>query len=147
MAATFSNLLVHVVFTTKHREPNITAALRPDLEKYIGCILRNEGHDLLAIGGLPDHIHLLVKFRADASVSDIVRLVKANSSKWSKERVANFAWQSGFGSFSFSESQRETIRSYINNQQEHHRKVSFQEEYLAFLRRHGIEPDDRYVWG
>ena len=147
MAATFSNLLVHVVFSTKHREPNITAALRPELEKYIGGILRNEGHDLLAIGGMPDHIHLLVKFRADASISDIVRLVKANSSKWSKERVANFAWQSGFGSFSVSESQRETIRAYINNQQEHHRKVSFQEEYLAFLRRHGIEHDDRYVWG
>ena len=145
MANTFINLLVHVVFSTKDREPLITADLKPELEKYVGGILRNEGHTLLEVGAMPDHLHLLIKIRADASVSDVVRVIKANSSKWAADRVPNFAWQGGYGAFSVSESQVETIRDYIRRQEEHHRTVTFQEEYVKFLNRHGIAFEERYL--
>jgi putative transposase len=146
VADTFTNLLVHIVFSTKNREPLITPVLRPELEKYLGGILRNEGGSLLEIGTMPDHVHLLVKLRADASVSDSVRVLKSNSSKWANARFPGFAWQNGYGAFSVSESQSEAIRLYLRRQEEHHRGVTFQEEFVAFLRRHGIEFQETYLW-
>jgi putative transposase len=136
---------VHVVFSTKDREPLISATLQPELEKYVGGILRNEGHALMEIGGMPDHLHLLIKTRADASVSDVARVVKANSSKWASDRVPNFAWQSGYGAFSVSESQADAIRDYIRRQEEHHRTVTFREEYVKSLERPAIVYDERYL--
>ena len=147
MADTYTNLLVHIVFSTKNREPLITPTLRPEMEKYLGGILRNEGSALLEIGTMPDHVHLLVKLRPDASVSESVRVLKANSSKWANDRFPGFAWQNGYGAFSVSESQIEAIRGYLRRQEEHHRGVTFQQEYVAFLQRHGIEFQEAYVWG
>lgn len=149
MASTLTNLLYHLVFSTKHRDPIITPDLRDPLYAYIGGIIRSEGGILLEAGGMPDHIHLVTKFKPDTSVSDMVQVFKAKSSKWVNEmpgRSTRFAWQTGFGGFTVSESQLPTVRRYVQTQEEHHRKVTFQEEYLALLKRHRIEYDERYVF-
>ena len=149
MASTLTNLLYHLVFSTKHREPIITPDLRDPLYAYIGGIIRSEGGILIEAGGMPDHIHLVAKFKPDTSVSDMVQVFKAKSSKWVNEmpdRTVRFAWQTGFGGFTVSESQLPIVRRYVRTQEEHHRTVTFQEEYLALLKRHRIEYDERYVF-
>jgi putative transposase len=98
---------------------------------------------------MPDHVHLVIQIRPDVSVAEIVRLVKANSSKWANERpdrAGAFAWQRGYGAFTVSVSQLEVVREYVRGQEEHHRKTTFQEEFVEFLKRHGIEFDERYLW-
>ena len=150
MANTYTNLLVHIVHSTKNREPLIDAVLQPELYHYIGGIIRGERGILLEGGGVADHIHLLARFNADRSVAAMVNKIKSNSSKWINEmpnRDGRFEWQEGYGAFSVSESQVAAIRTYIQTQEEHHRKHSFQDEYREFLRRHGFEIDERYVWG
>ena len=149
MAGTFTNLLYHIVFSTKHRQPLITAGLQEELYKYMGGIIRGEGGTLLEIGGMPDHVHLLTRFKADKSVSHMLQLIKANSSKWANERSeqnSRFAWQTGYAAFSVSESQVGAVRDYVRRQEEHHRRSSFQEELLALLRKHEIDYDERYLW-
>jgi REP element-mobilizing transposase RayT len=149
MAGTFTNLLHHIVFSTKHRRPLIQPALRDQLYKYIGGIIRGQKGILLEIGGTPDHIHLVAKFKADHSVAEMLRLIKCNSSKWANERpekTGEFNWQTGYAAFTLSESQLPTVRNYVRNQEEHHRRRTFQEEFLELLKRHGIEYDERYVW-
>ena len=149
MAGTFTNLLYHIIFSTKHRTPMISAPLRAELYPYIGGIMRGEGGKLLEIGGTLDHVHLVAWSRPDRALSDWLRLIKANSSKWANERGLipdRFAWQEGYGAFSISESQLADVRTYVQNQEEHHHQKSFQEEYLAFLQRHHIEYDERYIW-
>jgi len=149
MPAAFSNLLVHLVFATKHREPLIAPAWSEELYCYIGGIVRNTGCTSLIAGGMPDHIHLLVKLRTDISVAELVRLVKTNSSKWvheGKHADRDFAWQTGYGAFSVSESQAGVVRKYIETQAEHHRQRTFQEEFAELLRRHGFELDPNYAW-
>ncbi len=150
MANTLTNLLYHVVFSTKDREPLIRDAFRDELEKYIAGIIRNEGGIQLGIGGVADHIHIVAKFKPDRSVAEMVRLIKANSSKWVNEEhggPGRFAWQSGYGAFSVSQSQLDKLLAYVANQDAHHRTRSFQDEYRDFLNRHGIEFDERYLWG
>jgi putative transposase len=150
MAATLTNLLYHVIFSTKDREPLIRSTFRDELEKYIAGIVRNEGGILLDVGGMPDHLHLVARFRPDRSVAEMVRLIKANSSKWINERfggAGRFAWQSGYGAFSVSQSQLEALQEYVRHQEEHHRTRSFQDEYREFLSRHGIVCDEQYIWG
>lgn len=150
MASTLSNLLVHLIFSTKKREARISADVQPDLYAYLGGIVRSEGGAVLAIGGMPDHVHLLVRVRPDMKVSDLVRKIKGKSSRWVKQHRAGdsgFAWQSGYGAFSVSESQAATVRRYIANQAEHHRKRTFREELFEILERHGVEFDERYVLG
>ncbi len=118
-------------------------------KKYIAGIVRSKGGILLDIGGMPDHVHLITKFKADRSVAEMVRLIKSNSSKWVNERdgrSVRFEWQSGYGAFSVSQSQLEALRHYVRNQEEHHRTRSFQDEFREFLDRHGIEYDERYLW-
>ncbi len=149
MAGTFTNLLYHLVFSTKHRQPIIIPDLRDELYRYIGGIIRNERGIQLEIGGVPDHVHILTKFRADVSVAQMLRLIKANSSKWVNDkpgRRSRFAWQSGYGAFTVSESQVPDVRNYIRNQPRHHNKTTFKEEFIALLERHGIEYDERYIW-
>ncbi len=149
MAGTFTNLLFHIVFSTRDRAPLLTTQLRPELFKYIGGILRQQGGILLEIGAMDDHMHLLVKIRADQSVAEIVRLIKSNSSKWLNERPGpqdRFEWQSGYGAFTVSESQLPTVRKYILSQEEHHRARSFQEEFVEMLNRHGLKFDEQYIW-
>lgn len=149
MAGTFANLLYHIVFSTKNRRPFITPEIATELDPYIGGIVRNDGGILLEIGGMPDHRQLILKLRPDLPVSEMVRLIKTNSSKWANERLGRadaFGWQAGYAAFSVSASHVDGLRDYVRNQEEHHRKRTFQEEYLAFLNRHGIEFDERFVW-
>ena len=149
MPQSFTSLHVHLAFSTKDRAPLIGTGLAPRLYSYIGGILRAEGAALVAAGGMPDHVHLLVSMSKQMSVSDTLRLVKANSSKWMHETFPeqrDFAWQAGYGAFAVSFSQIDTIKRYLANQAEHHRTRSFQEEFIALLERHHIEFDQRYIW-
>ena len=148
MASTFTHLVYHVVFSTKHRDPLITATLRDELYKYIGGIIRGEGGKLLEIGGVTDHVHIVAKSKADVSVARLLRLIKANSSKWANERPkrnGRFGWQTGYAAFSISESQISKVRAYVRNQERHHRRLSFKDELVVLLRKHGIDYDDRYL--
>lgn len=148
MAGTFTNLLYHIVFSTKHRKPLIQPSLRDELYKYIGGIIREQKGTLLEIGGIPDHIHLVTKLRADSSLAEMLRLIKCNSSKWANDppdRTAEFNWQTGYAAFTVSESQLAAVRDYVRNQEEHHHRRTFQEEFLELLKKHGIEYDERFV--
>ena len=149
MGDTYTNLIYHIIFSTKARLPLITSNLQEELYKYIGGIIRGENGILIAIGGVPDHIHIAAKFRANISVSDMLRRIKANSSKWANERLQNeakFQWQNGFSAFTVSESQLDGVVGYIENQQEHHRKKTFQEEVVEFLDRQKILYNEKYLW-
>jgi REP element-mobilizing transposase RayT len=150
MANTYTNLLYHIIFSTKNRRPIIQPSFRDELEQYITGIIQAEGCALVEIGGMPDHLHIVARFRPDRSVSEMVRLIKANSSKWVNETrglAERFEWQTGYGAFTVSQSQLDKLRAYVRGQEEHHHVRSFQEEYLEFLERHGITYDERYVWG
>jgi REP element-mobilizing transposase RayT len=149
MAHSFVHLLVHIVFSTKDRRPCMDGDLPTRLFPYVGGIVRELDGHALAIGGMPDHIHLLVSLPQTRAVADVLRVVKANSSRWVHETWAerrDFAWQTGYGAFSVSQSNRETVQRYIEHQAEHHRKLSFQEEFRALLRKHGLEYDEHYAW-
>lgn len=149
MAHTFTSLLVHVIFSTKDRRPLLDVDLRPRLLPYIGGIVREAGGTPLVMNGVDDHVHLLLGLPALLSVADAMRLLKTNSSRWVHEQWPQrraFAWQAGYGAFSVSRSNVDEVERYIAQQEEHHRRLTFQEEYLTFLRRHGIEFDERYVW-
>jgi putative transposase len=148
MAHTFSNLLYHVVFGTKGREPSIDQELRPDLHAYLGGIVRELHGSPIVINGTHDHVHLLLRFPPTIALADAIRVVKTNSSKWVHEekRRAKFAWQSGYSAFSVSESGVPAVVKYIDQQEEHHRKKTFAEEYIEFLEKHGVSYDPRYVF-
>ncbi len=149
MPGTFSNILFHIIFSTKHREPFITPALRDRLYPFVGGIVRDERGTLLTIGGMSDHVHLLVISRTDGTVADLVRHVKSRSSLWVHEEYKDqraFGWQEGYAVFSVAESGRDEVRRYIENQEEHHRKKSYEDEYLAFLKANKVEFDPRYVF-
>jgi REP element-mobilizing transposase RayT len=150
MATTFANLLFHIVFSTKDRRPAITADIRESLYEYMGGILRGEGGILLEIGGVSDHVHLLIKLKTDVALAEAIKKVKGKSSKWLNEKpgaIDRFEWQAGYGAFSVSASLVEKVRTYIRNQDEHHRRLSFKDELISLLERHGIEYDERYLLG
>jgi REP element-mobilizing transposase RayT len=150
MAGTYTNLLYHLVFSTKNRAPIITSKLDSDLHAYIGGIIRGEGGKMLEIGGTVDHIHIPLKLKPTKSVSEMLNRIKAKSSKWANEDKRprrKFAWQDGYGAFTVSESQVKAVRRYIKNQKTHHRRRTFQDEFRALLVRHGIEFEERYLWG
>jgi putative transposase len=145
--STFTQLRYHVVFSTKDRRPAITRDLHDVLHPYLGGIVRNEGGTLLAAGGIDDHVHLLLGLPATRAVADAVRVIKTNSSKWLGERNDPWCgWQTGYAAFTVSQSQVDTVRSYIANQERHHAKTTFKEEFLNLLERHEVEYDERYVW-
>ena len=149
MSHTFTHIILHIIFGTKDRAPLITADIKADLFAYIGGIVRELGGKALAINGMPDHLHLLVSLPPTLASSDAVRVIKANSSKWVHERWTTrggFGWQQGYAAFSVSRSAMQDVEAYITNQEEHHRKVTFQEEFLALLNKHGIEYNERYLW-
>ena len=148
MAHTFTNLLTHVIFSTKGRAPSIADEIRGDLHAYLGGIVRNLNGTAIKIDGPKDHVHLLLVVPADKSVSEFLRTLKANSTKWLHEKWParkSFAWQTGYSAFAVSDSNRARVISYIENQQEHHKKVSFEEEFLAFLKHNNIPYDPRFV--
>lgn len=149
VAHTFTNLLTHFVFSTSERVPFLSDGVRSDVHAYIGGILRELKAIPIAIGGTADHVHLLTRLPADLTLADCTRAVKANSSRWIEERWPErraFAWQGGYGAFSVSESNRGAVIRYIQDQQRHHQRISFQDEFLALLKRHGVEFDERYIW-
>jgi REP element-mobilizing transposase RayT len=148
MPQPLASLNFHLVFSTKNREPLIDGEMQPRLYEYLGGVLRAQKSVLLAAGGMPDHVHLLVSVSRELSIAETLRLVKANSSKWihSAFPERGFAWQAGYGAFSVSHSNIAQVKTYIARQPEHHRVVSFQDEFREFLRRHEIQWDERYVW-
>ena len=149
MSHTYTNLLTHVIFSTKDRRPDLGPDLRPSVFAYVGGIVRELGGTALAVNGPEDHLHALIVLPANVSLADAMRVVKTNSSRWIHEKWPQrkaFAWQTGYGAFSVSRSNVDDVVRYIENQEEHHRTVSFQDEFLAFLKRHGVSYDPRYVW-
>jgi REP element-mobilizing transposase RayT len=149
MPGTHSQILLHLVFSTKHRKSWITADITARLYPYMGGIVRAEKGVLYDIGGVEDHVHLYLRWRPDANVSDLMRTVKARSSKWVHETfpaLDAFAWQEGYSVFSVSKSQEEAVKKYIAGQVEHHKKEDFKSEFLRLLRAHGVEFDERYVF-
>ncbi len=149
MPQSLARLHVHLVFSTKHRERLITDSVRDALHAYMATVLKNLGCPPILINSVPDHVHILFELARTVSVSQAVEEVKKSSSKWIKTQGTEFsffAWQAGYGAFSVSESNVSTVRNYIARQQEHHRQKSFQEEYRAFLERHGVAYDEQYVW-
>lgn len=148
MGSSHTDLLYHIIFSTKNRTPWIDDNLTAPLCEYMGGIVRGEGGNLIAIGGIADHLHLLIRWRPDKSLSDLMRQLKANSSKWiheSRRDLIDFHWQDGYAAFSVSRSQEFRVRQYITNQPAHHRTKSFEEELVAFLDAHGVEYDPRYL--
>jgi REP element-mobilizing transposase RayT len=149
MANTYTSLHYHVIFSTKNRERWITPDVEARLWAYLGGIGRQNDLKPLLIGGIEDHIHMLLAVPPSISVSDALKQIKGGSSGWVKESFPGcqaFGWQDGYGAFTVSKSQIPEIETYITNQREHQRIKSFQEEYRAFLERHGIQYDERYLW-
>lgn len=149
MPGTYSQILLHVVFSTKGRAASIKPEVQARLYPYIGGIVRAEKGTLYAIGGMPDHVHLLVRWRTDAAIADLMRMVKARSSRWMHQTfpdAAAFAWQEGYAAFSVSKSAEPDVKRYIETQGEHHGKHGFKEELLALLKAHGVDFDERYVF-
>jgi REP element-mobilizing transposase RayT len=149
MPQSLAQVLVHVVFSTKDREPLLDDSTRWELHEYVGGIVRKIGGDLLSAGSVADHIHLLIAHPRTCAPADLVQEIKTGSSKWLKTRgprYATFHWQSGYGIFSVSPSHRAALEIYIAGQAEHHRVVTFQDEYRKLLQKYGIEFDERYVW-
>jgi len=144
---TAGNILLHIIFSTRGRRPWIKPGFRTDLFAYLGGIVRAMGGIALIINGTTDHVHMLVRIRPAQSSAQIARVVKANSSRWVHENWdSKFAWQTGYGVFSVSESNVPAVTKYIAGQEEHHQKHSFQEEFLAFLKKNNVAYDERYIW-
>ncbi len=148
MSHTYISELVHIVFSTKNRRDLIPVELQPRLWSFLGGIARNHGFKAIAIGGIANHVHILLSLPATMPLAKAVQLIKGGSSKWMNDNGGGkFAWQEGYGAFTVGISQQARTVAYINSQPEHHRKHGFEEEFLAILQKHQIEYDPTYVWG
>jgi putative transposase len=148
MSDSYTNLLYHIVFSTKERRPLIRPEYEPRLYEYIGGTLRGLGGVSLELNGTADHVHLLAKLCPDRALSDVLRKLKANATGWMHDvfpAVKDFSWQRGYGAFTVSQSNVEALRNYLRRQKEHHAKISFRDEFIQFLKSNGIEYDERYV--
>ena len=149
MPQSLSNILIHLIFSTKERYPYITPAMEVELYSYISGIGRELQCPIIKINGTPEHLHILFKFPRTETVAHIVEIMKKRSSKWIKtkgDEFRTFQWQAGYGAFSIGYSNVIPLTKYIENQKEHHKKVTFQVEYRKFLKAYRIEYDERYVW-
>lgn len=149
MPQSLSSILVHLVFSTKHREPFITPAIETELHPYMAKVFRELKSPSLAIDGTADHVHILFSLARIITIADMVEEVKTNTSKWIKTKgreFRNFHWQRGYGAFSIGQSNVATLRRYIHHQKEHHRRITFQDEYRKFLKAYKIDYDERFVW-
>jgi len=149
MSGTYSNLVYHIVFSTKNRYGLITSTLEENLYKYIGGIIREIDGVCLEINGMSDHIHILAKFPPKIALSNALRTIKANSSKWvneSKQGLRKFGWQDGYAAFSVSKSQIRSVQQYVHDQKAHHTQTDFKTEFIELLNKHGVKYDPRYVW-
>ena len=148
MSQSFTNLLYHIVFSTKDRRPLITSGYEPLLYNYIGGTIREMGGISLELNGTEDHVHVLTKLRPDRALSDVLRDLKANATGWMHDvfpALKDFSWQRGYGAFTVSQSNVGEVRQYIARQKEHHAKLSFRDEVIQFLKENGIEYYERYV--
>jgi REP element-mobilizing transposase RayT len=149
MANTYTQIHIQFVFAVKYRDGLIHLSFKDELYQYIAGIIKNHNHKLLAINGMPDHIHILVGMRPTQSISDLMQDIKGSSSKWINEKKflkVKFEWQEGYGAFSYSKSEVKTVVNYIKNQETHHTVKSFNQEYLAFLAEFEVEYDECYIF-
>lgn len=149
MPQSLDHVLIHLVFSTKDREPYLGAAIRTPLHAYLASVARNAGCECPRVGGVSDHVHLAIYLSRTITIASLVEELKTTSSKWLKEqdmRLSGFAWQRGYGVFSVGPMDLGALVEYIDHQEEHHRTRSFQEEYRAFLTKYGVKFDERYVW-
>ena len=149
MPQSLSLVIVHLVFSTKDRAPCLGPAIRSELYAYLAEVSRNSGCDCYRIGGVSDHVHLAVRLSRTLTIAALVQELKTSSSSWLKTKapaLTSFAWQRGYGSFSVAPRDLDSMVAYIDNQEEHHRTRTFQEEYRMFLTKYGIDFDERYVW-
>jgi len=149
MPQSLSFLLVHIVFSTKNRSPLLREELRKKLFVYLATVARDNRCECYRVGGVADHVHLALRISRTTHVSELVKQLKVNSSVWVKDNFSNsakFAWQRGYGAFSVGPADREALVHYIDMQEQHHRKISFQDEFRAFLNKYEIEFDEQYVW-
>ena len=149
MAHTYTHLLVHALFSTKQRQPVIDHELAPELYAYMAQIIKTVGADPILINGVRDHVHLLFRLPPALAVADVMEKVKANSSRWvrqGRDKRREFAWQTGYTAFSVSRSNLSGVRRYIADQERHHRRMSYREEVLAFLKKHGVAYDEHHVF-
>ena len=149
MPQALAKIYLHLIFSTKNRERCLPDDIRPDLHSYMGGILNGLGCFPFEINTEPDHAHLLFIMTRTETVSNVVGQLKKSSNDWLRSRdqqFRNFYWQGGYGAFSVSQSAVEEVRAYVRNQHDHHKQVSFQDEYRTFLKRYEIEFDERYVW-
>jgi len=147
--STYTNILLHVIFSTKGRLPLITPEFRPRLHEYLGGAVRGEGGVPYEVGGTADHVHILLRWNSTETIADLLREIKSGTSKWANRELrtrSKFAWQKGYGAFSVSHSQKGKVAAYIRKQEEHHAVVSFQDEFRKFLKMNEIEYDENYVW-
>jgi len=147
VAQTCGNVVVHLIFSTKLRKPLIAPGIRSDLFAYLGGIVHEMHGAALIVNGTCDHVHMLIRIRPVQSIAEIARVVKTNSSGWIRKKGhKESAWQAGYGVFSVSESNVAAVTKYIATQEEHHKKRSFQEEFVAFLKKNEVAYDERYIW-
>jgi putative transposase len=149
MPQSLSYLLTHIVFSTKDRAPVLDVTVRPALHAYLATVARNVDCECFRVGGVADHVHLAVRLSRTVTMAQLIEELKTSSSKWLKTQspaLAAFAWQRGYGAFSVGPSDLNTLLHYIDTQEEHHKTRTFQDEYRAFLKKYGIEYDERYVW-
>ena len=149
MAQSLSKILLHVVFSTKNRERWLDDAIRPATHAYLAGALRAVGSEAFRVGGTDDHVHIACTLPRTLTVCKLLEEIKKHSSRWMKEidpKYAGFAWQRGYEAFSIGRSQLDTVIQYVENQEEHHRKLTFQEEYRRFLAKYEVKFDERYVW-
>jgi putative transposase len=149
MPQSLSSILIHMIFSTKNREPFITPAIETELHPYMATVFRELKSPTLTIDGTSDHVHILFSLGRVIKVADLVEEVKTESSKWIKTKgleFRNFHWQKGYGAFSIGQSNVASLKRYIRGQTQHHRRVTFQDEYRKFLKTYGIDYDERYVW-
>ena len=150
MPQSLAQVIIHIVFSTKNRDPFLSDDdIRKEMHSYLGGTCNNLDCPVIVIGGVSDHVHIILKFSRNISIAKLVGEIKRSSSKWIKTKggtLTKFSWQNGYGVFSVGRSEIERVKSYILNQEEHHRKRSFQDEYREFLREYEIEYDEKYVW-
>jgi REP element-mobilizing transposase RayT len=149
MPQSLANVVLHLVFSAKDRVPLVGPVVRPKLHAYLATVVRSAGCECPRVGGTEDHVHLAVRLSRTITIAALVEEVKTTSSKWLKPQssdLVSFAWQRGYGVFSVSPADLAALLTYIDGQEEHHRTLTFQDEYRTFLRKYGIEFDERYVW-
>lgn len=149
MASTLTSLLVHIVFSTKNREPLISHAVESAILPYMGGIFRNHESPLIASNAVEDHVHLFVALSKNIALSDLMLVVKRDSSEWIKHQVnaPRFGWQDGYAAFSIGRSSSDALVAYIANQKEHHQRISFQDELRALFAKYGLQYEENHVWG